>query len=72
MAEEIQMIGDRPMLRYWVEATYDYYPNGGMDDIKGRYATMAEAEARVAELKENASYSYIEIYDVLPMLTGDS
>lgn len=65
------MINGKPLLRFWVEGCAQYYPSGGFDDIKGRYATLEEAEARVQELKDGGYSSYdIRIVDILHMLTN--
>lgn len=60
-------IGDQIIRRYWVEATFTYYPGGGFDDIKGQYETMEEAKARAEELKAEG-YDDVRIRDVLYML----
>jgi hypothetical protein len=47
--------------RFLIFCSYDYYPSGGMNDLKGKAETIEEAKAI---FEENDEYDRRHIYDV--------
>ncbi len=50
------------MKRYWVFAWDSYYPEGGMNDLQGRFETYEEAEELEEELKR---WDQVRIVDIM-------
>lgn len=50
------------MKPFWVFAYDQYYPSGGMGDLKASYDTRKEAEERKKQLE--GSYDYVDIIDI--------
>lgn len=50
---------------FWVVAYDQYYPDGGLDNVRKTFATRAEAEEYAKTVKD---YDHVEVHDVRSML----
>lgn len=55
------------MKKYWVIAYDQYYPSGGLGNVKATFETMEEAEVYLEQIERNYDYAYID--DVSRLLT---
>ena len=50
------------MKRFWLFHRYHYYPCDGMEDFKGSYDSLQEAEGAIP--KEEYKFDWVQILDV--------
>lgn len=52
--------------RRFILFVYDeYYPGGGVYDIRGMYASLDDASSKLKEVYHPSSYEHFQIYDIL-------
>lgn len=49
--------------RYFVFASYHYYPSGGMGDLKGKFQTKEQAMNFMDEIEN--TFDVVDYYDML-------
>lgn len=49
--------------RYFVFGSDNYYPSGGLGDLRGKFQTEEEAKAFIAKISR--SFDIVEYYDML-------
>lgn len=59
------------MLKRFVVCAWDqYYPNGGLDNIRGAFHEREDAEAYERELLEKDSSDFVKVYDLMETIIG--
>lgn len=69
MTTDFRDFAGQPIRRYWVEATHQYYPSGGLDDIKGQFITRELADSYADSIR--GSYDHVSVHDILNMLVEE-
>ncbi len=49
--------------RYWVIASYYYYPNHGLDDIRSTWDSLQDAHGEFMSLDRDGSFDRIDLFN---------